>query len=718
VTNFPDELQIVDLWKLFSHFGSVGDVYIPNKLDKWGKRFAFVKFKGVKEVDELSGRLEEVWSGSFKLRVNRARFDRNELSSQSAKQQEDNRQVRNLETIGANGLSFKDALRTPTMVKPDEVMQVEADQLVLEDLQQSFVGSLALEVDIEKIRTMLFMEGRQHISVTPMGGKLILLHSPRKGELGTMVKAKEDWLTYYFKTVKPWSANDFNDRREVWVKVLGVPLHVWGEKFFKLVGNRFGEFVDFDADTASRSRFDVARIKLSTPCRSLIDCSIQVSALGCVYKVWVVEERSSDIAWVGERREGDDEYSMVDSAMFPKKAPVVNVGSDCSSGGDDGVVGDRACCTNSQLSAGVVLCAKSNSSLHLIGEKGQTGSREADLLCATFKETSTVFREKGGQMEEGVIRTSEASQQDVVSGAMKVVGSVGKGDTRVEETQATLNAVLAGGVGAIPHGVEEFGDDKVISVSVQELPDPVVDVMGQDMRIGPERGPNLFCPDRELLGPVHSISIGGPGGVFIDKGQTKKHVVVSSISESQELSLEGEVTSPFPYVYKEKGKKKSKHHQQQSQMGVPKCIQLVEVVQQGRMGVKKNKRNKSSESGQICGAGLGGDSGVSGAGGAIDRGDEDNIEAAAIPQVTEPVILGSGVLLLQGDENSINSDEQGSAKSGQRLLQKEASKLLQIQKSVGFSFELEDQEVCDRMVENELRDRAQKVVREQTIVDQ
>ncbi|PNX64624.1 hypothetical protein L195_g062207, partial [Trifolium pratense] len=75
VTNFPDELNLGDLWKIFAKFGSLGDVYIPNKVDKWGKRFAFVKFKNVKDVAALSERLEDVWSGKFKLRVNRARFD-------------------------------------------------------------------------------------------------------------------------------------------------------------------------------------------------------------------------------------------------------------------------------------------------------------------------------------------------------------------------------------------------------------------------------------------------------------------------------------------------------------------------------------------------------------------------------------------------------------------------------------------------------------------
>jgi hypothetical protein len=39
-------------------------------------------------------------------------------------------------------------------------------------------------------------------------------------------------------------------------------------------------------------------------------------------------------------------------------------------------------------------------------------------------------------------------------------------------------------------------------------------------------------------------------------------------------------------------------------------------------------------------------------------------------------------------------------------------KLLAIQKSVCFSFEMEDMEVCNKMVGDELRDRAQKVGRE------
>jgi RNA recognition motif-containing protein len=66
------------LWKAFGRFGRLGDVYIPNKVDKWGKRFAFVKFREDRDVMELCNKMEDVWIGNFKLRINKSWFDRKE----------------------------------------------------------------------------------------------------------------------------------------------------------------------------------------------------------------------------------------------------------------------------------------------------------------------------------------------------------------------------------------------------------------------------------------------------------------------------------------------------------------------------------------------------------------------------------------------------------------------------------------------------------------
>jgi RNA recognition motif-containing protein len=75
-TNIPEEASHSDLWKLFAKFGYVGEVFLPNKLDKFGRRFGFVKYKEVLKVVDLAARLENVWFDNVKLKVNLARFRR------------------------------------------------------------------------------------------------------------------------------------------------------------------------------------------------------------------------------------------------------------------------------------------------------------------------------------------------------------------------------------------------------------------------------------------------------------------------------------------------------------------------------------------------------------------------------------------------------------------------------------------------------------------
>ncbi|MCI28552.1 RNA-binding protein 25-like, partial [Trifolium medium] len=53
-TNFPDNCTTEELWKRFARFGRVGDVFIPKKVDKWGRRFGFVKYREVKEEKKRS----------------------------------------------------------------------------------------------------------------------------------------------------------------------------------------------------------------------------------------------------------------------------------------------------------------------------------------------------------------------------------------------------------------------------------------------------------------------------------------------------------------------------------------------------------------------------------------------------------------------------------------------------------------------------------------
>ncbi|GKD66763.1 RNA-directed DNA polymerase, eukaryota, nucleotide-binding alpha-beta plait domain protein [Tanacetum coccineum] len=76
VTNFPDSVNSRDLWNKCSVYGTVVDVFIPAKLSKAGKRFSFVRFINVFNLDHLVENLCSLWIGRHHLFANHVRFDR------------------------------------------------------------------------------------------------------------------------------------------------------------------------------------------------------------------------------------------------------------------------------------------------------------------------------------------------------------------------------------------------------------------------------------------------------------------------------------------------------------------------------------------------------------------------------------------------------------------------------------------------------------------
>ncbi|GKE95817.1 nucleotide-binding alpha-beta plait domain-containing protein, partial [Tanacetum coccineum] len=87
VTNFPDKLSAKELWTVCKQYGTVVDAFIPDRRSKASKRFGFVRFIKIFDVDRLVNNLYTIWVGRFKLHANIARFQRpllNKNNSQSS----------------------------------------------------------------------------------------------------------------------------------------------------------------------------------------------------------------------------------------------------------------------------------------------------------------------------------------------------------------------------------------------------------------------------------------------------------------------------------------------------------------------------------------------------------------------------------------------------------------------------------------------------------
>jgi len=145
-------------------------------------------------------------------------------------------------------------------------------------------------MEVTRIQTSVFMEGWREIKVFAMGEGMVLLHSEKEGVLERARKEKKEWWSNHFLKIQKWLPHHTGIRRRTGVKLYGVPLHIWEEAIFKKIGERLGEFLDFDVDTAERKRFDVARILISTYRWGFIDDWVRVEVMGAVYNIWVVEE--------------------------------------------------------------------------------------------------------------------------------------------------------------------------------------------------------------------------------------------------------------------------------------------------------------------------------------------------------------------------------------------------------------------------------------------
>ncbi|WJX93863.1 hypothetical protein P8452_75345 [Trifolium repens] len=114
-TNIPDDIKAVDLWPKFTHFGRVGEVYIPEKRDKQGCRFGFVKYRDVRDAREQLDLISDIWIGTFKIRVNLARFVKGAPAKDKGNEGKDKVKDammggKRVETSAVEGRSFREAL--------------------------------------------------------------------------------------------------------------------------------------------------------------------------------------------------------------------------------------------------------------------------------------------------------------------------------------------------------------------------------------------------------------------------------------------------------------------------------------------------------------------------------------------------------------------------------------------------------------------------------
>ncbi|GJT70617.1 RNA-directed DNA polymerase, eukaryota [Tanacetum coccineum] len=204
ITNFPDVTTSKDLWVLCQSYGTVVDVFIPNRMSKAGKRFAFVRFIKVDNVERLVGNLCTLWIGRKHLQANVARFDRDSIPSK--------RVPYKFNHVAPTPTSFVSAVKG---VSSPPIPLASSPALVLDD-------SCMVARDLDN-----FVMGE----VLPRPKLKFMKHTGVASWFVRLCNAQNDFV-----------ASD----RIVWVDIEGVPLHAWSHATFHKIGSQWGEVMELE----------------------------------------------------------------------------------------------------------------------------------------------------------------------------------------------------------------------------------------------------------------------------------------------------------------------------------------------------------------------------------------------------------------------------------------------------------------------------------------
>ncbi|PWA99942.1 hypothetical protein CTI12_AA000690 [Artemisia annua] len=265
VTNFPSGTSAKQLWDICEQYGKVVDSFIPDRVSKEGKKFAFVRFSKVNNIEVLIGNLNTIWIGKFKLWFNVARFQRG-AKYVGVKNVEQKQPVRfNASASCSFSHSFAAAVSNGARHKKIEKHMEDKPVLVIDDdclSDKKFDLMLVAKVksfdSIPNLGVVFKDEGFENVNIRYLGGFWVSLdfmddHARDRFK-------KHVGLDTWFSVVQPWK-NDFRvDERVLWVDVEGIPLVAWTNKTFMKVAKRWGELVfaeDSDDNNLWRKRLCV-----------------------------------------------------------------------------------------------------------------------------------------------------------------------------------------------------------------------------------------------------------------------------------------------------------------------------------------------------------------------------------------------------------------------------------------------------------------------------
>ena len=198
--NFPNGYGELDMVRIFKRWARVKEVFISRRVNKWGRRFGFVRFFEVRNVGRLEKDLDQIYIGNKKLHVNILKYRRSELEAKglvsenrglgsvnrvyqggnSRKPQEgtvmarEQKRTKEVWKVKTENKSYADAVKDNSQ-RMWKGLAIFSKKQVLPWMKNSLVGHFREELNFEELGEEFVKGGMSMVRVRYMGDNVALL---------------------------------------------------------------------------------------------------------------------------------------------------------------------------------------------------------------------------------------------------------------------------------------------------------------------------------------------------------------------------------------------------------------------------------------------------------------------------------------------------------------------------------------------------------------
>ncbi|KAJ4830309.1 hypothetical protein Tsubulata_018246 [Turnera subulata] len=235
VENLSETWKPTDIYRIMSKYGEVVDVYVPNKRTRSGKRFGFVRFRGIRDLQRLLSDVNRVHEEVGVVRASVARLRNRGPSPVAMKEQQQAHRVTDASTKVLPGGTYANV-----------VLGRGDDRKSGSHLRES---QKRAEGKMESVYLLWKLHDMTDVVVEDMGGDSVLVCFFLKDSMLVFSQRPPDWVSLWFRSFASWKQGDRTNNRRCWVTVRGVPLNAWCQEFFEMVGSKVGRFLRVDTET-------------------------------------------------------------------------------------------------------------------------------------------------------------------------------------------------------------------------------------------------------------------------------------------------------------------------------------------------------------------------------------------------------------------------------------------------------------------------------------